>query len=104
MRRLYRRQIKFWWQRLTRGFADNETWNLDVAFAKLIAPRLRRFRDISIAYPSDLTVDEWFADLSKMIWAFEFIASEKNITNDYQEANIQEGLDLFAKHYQSLWW
>jgi hypothetical protein len=96
--------VKFWWQRRTRGWDDSELWNLDHSLAKLILPRLRAFERMTRCYPGDSTSEQWHSDLRDMIVAFEFIASD-----DYWEwstekdAQIQRGLDLFAKWYRSLW-
>lgn len=64
----------------------------------------------------ELRVEQWNAVLDKMIWAFHEIAFEPGENKYYPEGGeydhiglmkyndrLQEGLDLFAKHYMSLW-
>lgn len=100
------RQRRFFWQRLTRGWDDSETWSLDQPLAKLIAPRLRRFTELRGGHPSNMTEEEWAAILDKMVAAFEWYASDDRWGKD-EFKNIQkhqEGIELFAKHYAGLWW
>jgi len=101
-----KRLIKFWWQRVTRGWDDSETWNLDRSLAKLILPRLKRYKEISIAFPADLTEVQWNEYLDKMIFSFEFSASKHGdySGSDDEYEKYQEGLDLFAEYYTMLWW
>lgn len=103
--RLIRRDIRFFYQRLTRGWDDSETWSLDASLPHVILPRLKRFKEITIGVPGDLSKEEWEQILDKMIAAFEFAGSEARWTAPASEfEKHQEGLDLFAKHYFGLWW
>lgn len=100
-----KRARKFFWQRLTRGWDDSETWSLDHSLAKLILPRLKRFKQITIGIPGDMKEREWNDILDKMIASFEFAASEerwKATPEDYDKH--KEGLQLFAEYYWALWW
>ena len=100
-----KRSIRFLHQRLTRGWDDSETFSLDYSLAKIILPRLKRFRQVTIGTPGEMSNQEWIDKLDKMIAAFEFAASEERWNasiEDYEKHN--EGLDLFAQHYWQLWW
>jgi len=100
-----KREVKFLYQRLTRGWDDGETFSLDYSLAKLIAPRLRKFSEIRRGYPSDMTDKEWQIILDKMIAAFEFAGSEASWDAPPSEfEKHQEGINLFAKFFHSLWW
>jgi hypothetical protein len=97
-------RLKF--QRLTRGWDDSETWNLDYHLAKLISPRLKRFKELTICHPHEITSEQWDEILDKMIFAFDQI-----IEDDYSKMSdpdcfekIKEGLSLFHKYYFDLWW
>lgn len=68
------RMIKFFFQRRIRGFDDSETWNLDDQFYKWLEPRLRRFMEISLAYPSDeYNPASWKKELQKRVNQLEVI-------------------------------
>ena len=100
-----KRDVRFFWQRRTRGWDDSETFSLDHSLAKLILPRLKRFKEVTIGIPGNLKEDEWNLILDKMIAAFEFAASDKRWvaeSEEYQKHN--EGIKLFAEHFWSLWW
>ena len=101
-----KRQRRFFWQRITRGWDDSETWSLDQPLAKLIAPRLRRFSELRGGHPHGMTEQEWHDTIMKMVDAFEWYASDERWGKD-EFKNIekhQEGIELFAKHYAGLWW
>lgn len=104
---ILKRSIKFWFQRLFRGWDDRETWNLSTSLSVLILPRLKRFKEITIGYPSEFSsMQEWHQNLDFMIEAFEFYASEDHFlcedVNKIKKA--QEGIELFASYYSYLWW
>ena len=120
--------IKCFFQKLFRGFSDDELWNFDNTIAKWILPRLKSFKKDSIAFPADLdSPEEWDEILDKMIWSFDYIVNqdkyedvliEKYKDNEFDEdghyrwikdakelsAKCQEGLDLFGKYFRALWW
>lgn len=101
-----RRDLNHLAQRVQRGWDDSETYSLDYSLAKLILPRLRRFKELKTWRPADMTPTEWDSALDKMIAAFEFAASDDRWIDvaGKEQALRQEGLDLFAKYYFSLWW
>lgn len=97
--------VRFW-QRLTRGWDDSEVWNLDTTFALFAIKRLKRFKEVTDGIPSGFnSMEEWHEALDKMIASFEFYASDyKYVSHADDYDKQQEGLDLFAQHYGSLWW
>src|SRR5271165_3323820 len=82
--RLLKRDLRFFFQRFIRGWDDGECFSLDNSLAKLITPRLRRFRELSIAVPP-MESDTWGNILDTMIEGFEFLASEEYFTNEDDE-------------------
>lgn len=61
------RSIKYFFQRVFRGWDDTETWCLQYEFIKWLFPRLKRFKKISIAYPCCYTEQEWDEFLQNLI-------------------------------------
>ena len=103
---LIKRSLHHFLQKLVRGFSDDETWSLDYSLAKLILPRLVRFKKLNIGYPHGLSEHEWNAKLDGMIVAFEFLGSEER-WDCYEQKKwdeVQESLNEFAKYYLNLWW
>ena len=81
-----------------------EVWNTDNTLAKLIVPRLKAFKALD-KYghcPAFKGIPEWNKAIQKMIDAFELL---KHITtfSEEEEKTIEEGLELFCKHYRNLW-
>lgn len=102
---LKKRDILFLQQRITRGWDDSETWSLDHSLPKVILPRLRRFKELTIGTPGDITKEEWHSALDKMIAFFEFAGSKERWNASHDEfKKHDEGKELFCKHYYALWW
>lgn len=104
---LFRRKLRFLWQRLTRGWSDDNTWNLDIPIAKFVLPRLRRFKEINNGYPSGMTEEEWDEKIDQMTEAFDLLI--KTYDGDVDETvstdmKIDDGLELFGEHLRNLWW
>lgn len=89
-------------QRKTLGFDETELWNLDLALAKFMLPRLRMFKSASPVIPYGLTRKEWHKILSKIIIAFEIML--KNVYTKEDDESIEEGLGLFRNYLFSLSW
>jgi len=108
------RRIKHGFQKLYKGYGDNETWSLDYEIAKFTYKRLKRFKELDNGHPGDLTWEEWDKCLDKMIKAFSFFIREQKGKIDYSDyspeqykklwAKHQKGFELFGKYFNSLWW
>jgi len=62
-------------------------------------------KEISIAFPAELTEKEWANHLDKMIAAFEFAGSDARWSASPEEyEKHQEGINLFAEYFFGLWW
>ena len=85
-------------QRIKRGFDDTELWNLDSTILKFVLPRLKRFKECTIGYPSEFESHEaWLECIDEMIENIE-----KIINSD--EDGDYEGFELFKKYFFNLWW
>jgi hypothetical protein len=113
MKNFFRQNSLFWcikqkWQKLTRGYSDEELWNLDETICEWILPRLKAFKEKTFGYPPDLnSPKEWDELLDKMILAFELHISD--VPNSPEQARkegeqIEEGMKLFCKYFRNLWW
>ena len=85
----------------------SELWGLDYTLAKYILPRLIKFKENAEGHPSNITWEEYLVVLNKMIWSFDYIIKDDSGL-DFGELKknddrCQEGLDLFAKYFRSLW-
>ena len=69
-------KIQYFLQRVFRGWDDRETWDLEFEFLRWIYPRLKRFKQISIAHPINFTEKEWDNFLEQLL-----LRTEKVIHN-----------------------
>jgi hypothetical protein len=69
----------------------------------IIAAGLRKVKECNKGVPFMLVddIETWQEALEEMIWAFDTLTYESDF--DADDNRIQRGLDLFAKHYRSLW-
>jgi hypothetical protein len=99
------RSIKFFWQRITRGWDDSDTWDLRLANAKFFVPRLKRFKELNICIPEGLTSEEWDGILDEIIWMFELNINDSLLIDDEKEQQRYDtAFDLYCKYYHDLWW
>ena len=105
------RAKKYKEQRMTRGFDDSETWNLDITISKFLVPRLKAFNECNNGFPSRLTKKKWNKILEEMIegfelyikkddWVFEQDLNERN----EKYAKVNKALKHFSKYFYDLWW
>jgi len=108
-----KRERLFFWQQATRGWSDDDTWSLDLPVSRFVLPRLKRFNELRIGHPGYMTDEEWDTIIKKMIFAFEETIREEDegpISNESRGEMInrhnrrQEGLKLFGKYFNHLWW
>jgi hypothetical protein len=90
------------YQKIFRGFGDNELWNFDTTIAKYIVPRLKRFKELQHGYPADLGEEEWCEILDQIIYSFELKLNDKEF-DEKLRANYELGLIYFAKYFDHLW-
>ena len=106
--------------------SSNYPWyNLKYSIAEFMIPKLeeykREFIASGICIPTWVSTefqepysdqdlkslnDLWIAELDTMILAFKMVLNyhtDKDESIPYNEDRIQEGLNIFAKHYQRLW-
>lgn len=110
--------------RFKHGFDCRDLWGMDYALAKWALPRLRQFLKENNGYPcieGDYycdTPEAWNKTISKMIDAFQGIVDESDnweewykrigdYTSDEMRVHFEqrsEGLILFGRYLQHLWW
>jgi hypothetical protein len=99
--------IKWWWQRVARGYDDREIWDLNRVIVKFIAPRLSHYVEWQcehgMRYPDDLDPGAWTVVLRKMALAFRHLDDlDGKMWNENEEEMVLEGLDLFGKYLLDL--
>jgi hypothetical protein len=98
------------YQKLTKGFANSETWSLDYSTSKWILPRLKHLRNNVHGVPPNLeiprnetdtmedrysfTLDEWKERLDKIIYAFEFVLTEDDILDKCYPPDFDFGFNV----------
>lgn len=102
--KLIKRAVRFFFQRLLRGWDDSATWDLDVTIAKLILPRLKRYNELA---PKIIDAPVKFAEVEEMIEGFELFLDEEVDTDDPKletTQKVEKAVDLLAKNFRGLGW
>ena len=85
--RMFFRQFKWAYQRITRGYSDPDYWDMDVHLSKLIAQMLRKLAQDGMGYPGNEefpTYESWANHLNEIASLLEYSNSE--LPNEYEEA------------------
>lgn len=100
-----KRKLKLFWQRITRGWDDSDTWALDATIALFALPRLKRFRQLTIGYPVGLTEGEWKRILNEIEWFLEKSSDGAIQLKDQEERErYKKAKLLWGEYFNSLWW
>ena len=91
------------YQKIFRGFGDNELWNFDITIAKYMVPRLKRFKQLQHGYPANLKEEEWNEILDQIIYSFELKLDDEDVFDKKFRADYELGLLYFAKYFDHLW-
>lgn len=90
-----KRKIKFFYQKITRGFSEEDLWSLDISLANWLLPRLKEFVRIT----NFNFTKEKQKDFEEIIWMLEEIQKcNINNTERFEKAKI-----LFGNYINRLW-
>lgn len=113
-------RIKYFFQRVFRGYSDYDLIDCNKLIARKILPPLKAWvKSERNGYPATLnSKEEWDTILEKIVWSLEELVTEKHedeIFNSETDLdtrsgklmetwdNMQEGLDLFGKYLSAMW-
>ncbi len=104
-------EIKWFFQRGKRGWADCDLWALDDYLAGWLPNALTELRKYQHGYPSELTFKKWQAIEKQMIKSFQAVQKINDLppNNSYYKnykklkKEFEKGGKLFIKYFFSLW-
>ena len=110
--RTLKRSIKYWFQRRTRGWSDDETWNLDCEFIKWVNSRFKKYKE-KASKIVDLEFHRFEYD-GKEYTQLELIDKVIKLSNEYIDTNLlsedklnsikDEIFDIFKLIFWTMWW
>ena len=115
------RKLKWRCQRFVRGWADEDTWDINWWFIETLLPMLKKFKEENNGHPFELSEEEWDKVLDDMIYYLEGMDEDGAVKHLYGEgANLTLGrykevrahmadskekfFELFVPHFYDLWW
>jgi hypothetical protein len=107
-----KRNIKYWWQRRTRGWSDDECWSIDYQFIVWLNTRLKVYlRDapkvVNLEYHKFNYKGKEHTQLDLIIRLINITDKLKQSYWEYNEGQIEEineVLDVFKLIFSTLWW
>lgn len=110
--RTLKRNIKYWFQRRTRGWSDDETWNLDCEFIKWVNSRFKKYKE-QAGKIVDLEFHK-FQYEGKEYTQLELIDKVIKLSNEYIDIDLlsedkldpikDEMFDIFKLIFWTMWW
>lgn len=100
------RQVKWFFQRLFRGWSDDQIWGLGDVLCRFALPRLRAFIKIPPhGYPADLKGQkQWIGYLKEMEWTLIALKDDSFLwRNKKAMKRLEKGLALCGKYLFTLW-
>ena len=107
--RTYTQPLIWSYQRVTRGWADCDTWSLDDHLNTWLPDALERLKSTGHGYPNELTEEKWNKILDKMAEGFRANArlvgfDDKQSWDRKADQKLwKDGMKLFVKYYNGLW-
>lgn len=89
------RNLKWAWQRVTRGYSDYDIFDLDYWLVRLLPQAIRTLESKLHGHPYDITEEEWRKYLIEMATHFENYNAEWGNPVDLPSFSIQE---IFEKN------
>jgi len=123
------RKIKWSFQRITKGYCEYDTWDLDTHYCRYFRDTVEYLRKHCHGYPFGHTEESWDLTLKQMSECFNkaqedvpniyedeyFYANprteelrkkyfdEEDRIHKYHQDNLTEGLRLLVKNFNNLW-
>lgn len=102
------KDLKWAWQRATKGYSDYDRYDIDFWFLKTIVPMLREFNEKTYSHPYNMTPEEWHDIIEEMAQHFE---QADKLSDDYltgqdwekAEEELHKGMTMFEKYLFNLW-
>lgn len=112
-------QIKWFFQRITRGYDDRAMWDLgdyilNCAY-KPFKAFVKRYEERGMSLPHEFVTDPaaWLLVLKKIEFSFDYYWNDKHDFSEYikktpdeiraENAKVNEGMELFGKYMMELW-
>lgn len=109
--KIIKRDIKYWFQRRTRGWSDDETWDLDYEFIKWINSRFKKYKELAskivdLEYHKFTYKRKKYTQLELIDKVIEL--SDEYIDSDFLEDKLDqiknEIFDIFKLIFWTMWW
>lgn len=108
--------IRMRFQRIFRGYSDDEVWDLGFATLFWMLPRLKAYRKSMRGFPVQLTADQWEDYVDKLIHAITLLKADNDMKlppdefgkpryglTKEEHAQVDEALNLLGFWILAIW-
>lgn len=96
------REIKYAWQRATRGYDDVACWSYDYWFTKMSSKIIKQLADNHCGYPHGLTDEKWTEILNRLTFLLNEVNEDTcSVKNEFEES-YHNSLDLYIELNKAL--
>jgi hypothetical protein len=99
--------VKYFFQRGTRGYSDRDIWSLDWYLARVISETCKKLAHTTHGYPPSLTPEEWERILLEISNGFEEYLKLQDSDNydntEITKEKLNKSLELLQKYFTDLW-
>lgn len=90
-------------QRAARGWANSDTWRLDLYLAQVITGSIDHLRSLKTGHPSNITFEEWQDILARIADGFRPLDNTDPGDDATMKAKRDEAFRLLAEWFRDLW-
>lgn len=104
-------QARWFIQRGYRGYSDRDVWSVDQFLTSIMPNMLRQLKKTTHGYPLGIGPKRWDRKLEQMAEGFDMARRIQELDFDFKDKNASRKLerefhkrmDLFNRHFFSLW-
>ena len=100
----YCREIKWFIQRGSRGWSDQDAWNLFSYNSRVMSEALNYLSQITNGYPEEYTYKRWKIKLKATSCLFDAIYREEGLNNKQYRKIIKKLCKIIEKDYIHWWY
>lgn len=106
------RKIKYWFQRRTRGWSDDECWNLDMTFLIWLNSRFKKYKEkagkiVDLEFHKFKYKGKTYTQLElidRVIELTDMILEDMSNADFRYTKELNEIFDIFKRIYWCMWW
>ncbi len=100
----YGREVKFFWQRGTRGYSDRDVWSVDWFLTSIMPSMLQQLKRTTHGAPIGVGMKRWYKKLDHMTETFKIARQIEDYHKDSRKLQTQfnKRMKVFVRYFFNL--